>query len=48
MDKGVFYNVPAREAVTIFDGNGRQYFSTELSMGQFGNVEVLSDCMFDK
>ncbi len=48
MDKGVFYNVPAREAVTVFDASGRQLYSAELSMGQFGNVEVLSDALFDK
>ncbi len=47
MDKGVYYNVPAREVITIRDAR-REYCSAEVSMGQFGNVEVLSDALFDK
>ncbi len=47
MDKGIYYNVPAREAVTIYDAD-YDYCTTEVSMGQFGNVEMLSDALFDK
>ncbi len=46
-DKGVFYNVAAREAVKIFDIN-ETYADIECSMGQFGYTEVLSNVLFDK
>ncbi len=47
MDKGIYYNVPAREAITVYDAD-YDYCTTEVSMGQFGNVEILSDVLFDK
>lgn len=47
MEQGVYYNVPAREAVSIFDAT-TTYCTAEVSMAQFGNVEILSDILFDK
>ena len=47
MEKGIYYNVPAREAVTVFDLN-KTYQQIECSMGQFGYTEILSDVLFDK
>lgn len=47
LEKGIYYNVPAREAVSIFD-LGKTYQQTECSMGQFGYTEILSDVLFDK
>lgn len=47
MEQGVYYNVPAREAVSIFDAT-TTYCTAEVSMAQFGNVEILSDVLFDK
>lgn len=47
METGVYYNVPARESVVI-DFEGQTLFSEEYSMGQFGNVEILSATLFDK
>ena len=47
MEKGIYYNVPAREAVTIHDDQ-QTYAKGEYSMGQFGIVELLSDALFNK
>ncbi|MDE7166229.1 MAG: DUF4831 family protein [Bacteroidaceae bacterium] len=47
MERGVYYNVPAREAIRIFDIN-RSYLTAECSMGQFGYTEILSNLLFDK
>ena len=47
MEKGVYYNVPARTKVSIFN-NQQDFFTTELPMGQFGVVEILSNTLFDK
>jgi len=46
-EKGVFYNVAAREAVSVFDIN-QTYVNLECSMGQFGYTEVLSHVLFDR
>ncbi len=48
MDKGVYYNVPARESIVVFTADQQPLCTTEVSMGQFGYVEVLSDALFDK
>ena len=47
MEKGIYYNVPARAKVTIFNSQ-QEFCSTELPMGQFGVVEILSNTLFDK
>ncbi|MCD8304373.1 MAG: DUF4831 family protein [Prevotellaceae bacterium] len=47
LEKGVRYNVPAREKVTVFDAD-YDYCSQEVSMGQFGYVEILGESLFDK
>lgn len=47
MEEGVYYNVPARVAATIFD-NRTTYAKGEYPMGQFGTVEILSNVLFDK
>ena len=47
MEKGIYYNVPAREAVTIHDDQ-QTYAHGEYAMGQFGLVELLSDALFNK
>ncbi|MBO7067073.1 MAG: DUF4831 family protein [Bacteroidaceae bacterium] len=47
MEKGVYYNVPARTKVSIFN-NQQEFLTTELPMGQFGVVEILSNMLFDK
>ena len=47
MEKGVYYNVPARAKVVIFN-NQQEFYSTELPMGQFGVVEIMSNALFDK
>lgn len=47
MEEGVYYNVPARVAATIYD-NRKTYAKGEYAMGQFGTVEILSDVLFDK
>ncbi len=48
METGIYYNVPDRAAVEISDHNGRSYCKGEFHMGQFGNVEILSNVLFDK
>lgn len=47
MEMGVFYNVPGRAALTVFDAQ-KTYCKEEYTMGQFGNVEILSDLLFNK
>lgn len=47
MEKGIYYNVPVREHVRIYDVR-HTYCETEQAMGQFGSVEVLSDMLFNK
>ena len=47
MEKGVYYNVPARAKVTVFN-NLQEFCSTELPMGQFGVVEIMANTLFDK
>jgi hypothetical protein len=47
MEKGVYYNVPARTKVSIFN-NQQEFCTTELPMGQFGVVEILANTLFDK
>ena len=47
MEKGVYYNVPARMKLTIADLQ-KKYVETEMPMGQFGTVEILSNTLFDK
>ncbi len=47
LDKGVRYNVPAREKVTVYDSD-YDYCTQEVSMGQFGYVEILGEALFDK
>lgn len=47
MEKGVYYNVPARMAVTVFNAH-QEFTKMETPMGQFGVVEILSNLLFDK
>lgn len=47
MEKGIYYNVPAREEVSIYSTT-QNYVKMELPMGQFGRVEILSDALFNK
>lgn len=44
---GIYYNVPAREAITIFDVENT-LLETECSMGQLGYVETMSPALFNK
>lgn len=48
IDKGVFYNIPVREALKIYDNDGHTYSQAEYAMGQFGTTEILSDALFNK
>ncbi len=47
MEKGIYYNVPARMAVSIYDDNDT-FCEGEYPMGQFGTVEILSEVLFNK
>lgn len=47
MEQGVYYNVPERIGITVFSPS-RTYCKGEYPMGQFGNVEILSNVLFDK
>lgn len=47
METGVYYNVPSRVSLRVFDAQ-KTYCKAEYPMGQFGNVEVLSDVLFNK
>lgn len=46
-ETGVYYNVPGRVEVKIA-GPQDTYATQEITMGQFGNVELLSNVLFDK
>ncbi|MBQ4003741.1 MAG: DUF4831 family protein, partial [Bacteroidaceae bacterium] len=43
----VYYNVPARTKITLFSAQ-KKFIETEIPMGQFGSVEILSNTLFDK
>lgn len=47
MEEGVYYNVPERIAVSVFN-NSKEFCKGEFPMGQFGRVEILSNVLFDK
>lgn len=47
MQQGVWYNVPARQHLTISD-LGHTYAEMDVAMGQFGYTEVLGNVLFDK
>lgn len=47
MEQGVYYNVPERVEISIFTPT-ETYCKGEYPMGQFGNVEILSNVLFDK
>ncbi len=47
MEQGIWYNVPARQRVTISDIN-QTYADLDVSMGQFGYTEILGNVLFDK
>lgn len=47
IEKGIFYNMAARESIRVFDLN-QTYTELQCSMGQFGYTELLSAVLFDK
>lgn len=47
MQKAVYYNMPARTKVRIFDA-GKVWAETEIPMAQLGYTEILSNVLFDK
>lgn len=47
MEKGIYYNVPVREMLTVYD-NTQKYVQMETTMAQFGTTEILSDALFNK
>lgn len=47
MEKGLYYNVPVREAIKIHDAR-TTYAQFEYPMAQFGTMEILSDALFNK
>lgn len=47
MEKGIYYNVPVRENVSIYDSK-QKYLQQETPMAQFGTTEILSDLLFNK
>lgn len=47
LQKAVYYNVPARTAVKVYDAE-KVYVDMEVSMAQFGYEEILSNVLFDK
>ncbi len=47
LEEGVYYNVPERITVSLFDDE-KELCKGEFPMGQFGNVEILSNVLFDK
>lgn len=47
LEKGIYYNVPAREAVSIYNDD-QTLLKAEYPMAQFGVVEILSDALFNK
>ena len=46
MEEGVYYNVPERVAVSVFNAS-REFCKGEFPMGQIGHVEILSTVLFD-
>jgi len=47
LQKAVFYNVPARTFVKVFDAE-KVYTEMEVPIAQFGYEEILSNVLFDK
>ncbi len=47
LQKAVFYNVPARTTVKVFDAE-KVYTEMEVPIAQFGYEEILSNVLFDK
>lgn len=47
MQQGVYYNEPRRAKLTVFTPQ-KEFVSVEQPMGQFGNVEILANTLFDK
>ena len=47
LERGVFYNVPARMKLTVTYGQ-KTLAGIETPMGQFGTVEILANTLFDK
>lgn len=47
MEEGVTYNVPARTFLKVYNPS-KVFCQKEISMGQFGNTEILSNALFDK
>lgn len=47
MEEGVTYNVPARTFLKIYNPS-KVFCENEVSMGQFGHTEILSNVLFDK
>lgn len=47
LQRAVYYNVPARTEIRVFDGK-RDYAAIELPVAQFGCQEILSNVLFDK
>lgn len=47
MIKGVYYNVPVRERVSIYT-NTETFLQKDVAMAQFGTTEILSDILFNK
>lgn len=47
MEKGIYYNVPARETVKVYTDE-KTYVNMDCPMAQFGTTEVLSDVLFNK
>ncbi len=46
-EEGIYVNIPGRIKATVTH-RGREYFTEELTAGQFGNVELLSAELFNK
>lgn len=47
LQRAVYYNVPARTTVRVFDAE-KTYTETEVHIAQFGYEEILSNVLFDK
>ncbi|MCM1108671.1 MAG: DUF4831 family protein [Clostridium sp.] len=48
METGVYYNIPGRASIRIFNGGGTTFCTKDVNLGQFGNTEILSNVLFDK
>ena len=46
-EEGIYVNIPGRIRVTVNHHN-QELFRDEFNAGQFGNVELLSDELFNK